>query len=48
VSLVDKKGMDDEKGITLSKKLFRTGSTFNIGAFTVMVILVALYAVFWK
>jgi solute:Na+ symporter, SSS family len=48
VSLVDKKGMDDEKGITLSKKLFRTGSTFNIGAFAVMVILVALYTIFWK
>lgn len=48
VSLVDKKGMDDEKGITLSRNLFRTGSTFNIGAFAVMVILVALYAVFWK
>ncbi|HSI71274.1 MAG TPA: sodium/sugar symporter [Gillisia sp.] len=48
VSLLEKKGMDDEKGITLSKTLFRTGSTFNVGAFAVMVILVALYAVFWK
>ncbi|MCM4160192.1 sodium/solute symporter [Antarcticibacterium flavum] len=48
VSLAEKKGRDDEKGIPLSKGLFKTSPTFNIGAFAVMVILVALYAIFWK
>jgi solute:Na+ symporter, SSS family len=48
VSLAEKKGRDDEKGITLAKNLFKTSSTFNIGAFAVMLILVALYAIFWK
>jgi len=48
VSLFQHKGKDDEKGIPLSKELFKTSPLFNIGAFAVMIILVALYAVFWK
>jgi len=48
VSWVQHNGKDDEKGIQLSKQLFKTGSVFNIGAFAVMIILVALYAAFWK
>jgi SSS family solute:Na+ symporter len=48
VSLSQHKGKDDEKGIKLGKDLFKTSKVFNIGAFTVMIILVALYALFWK
>ncbi len=48
VSLFQHKGKDDEKGIPLSKELFKTSPLFNIGAFAVMIILVALYSVFWK
>jgi len=48
VSWNQNKGKDDEKGIPLSKALFKTSPEFNIGAFAVMIILVALYAAFWK
>lgn len=48
VSFAQNKGRDDEKGIPLSSGLFKTSPTFNIGAFTVMIILVVLYAMFWK
>lgn len=41
-------GKDNEKGILLSKQLFKTCPVFNIGAFAVIIILVALYAAFWK
>lgn len=42
------KGADDEKGIEITKDLFKTSPLFNIGAFAIMIILVALYAVFWN
>ncbi|CAN5257674.1 sodium/sugar symporter [soil metagenome] len=48
VSLMENKGKDDEKGIIISRNLFKTSPTFNIGAFAVMIILVVLYALFWK
>jgi len=48
VSYFQHKGVDDEKGIPLTKNLFKTSPKFNIGAFAVMIILVALYAAFWK
>jgi SSS family solute:Na+ symporter len=48
VSLLQNKGKEDPKGITLTKDIFKTNATFNIGAFAVMVILVALYAMFWN
>ena len=48
VSYFQHKGKDDEKGIEISKELFKTSPLFNIGAFAIMIILVALYAVFWK
>ena len=38
---------DDQKGINLTKKLFATNKTFNIGAFSVLVITAFLYAMFW-
>ena len=37
----------DPKGILLSKKLFATDKTFNVGAFGVLLITVLLYALFW-
>jgi len=38
---------DDPKGIVLSKQLFATDKTFNVGAFGVLLIIVLLYALFW-
>ncbi len=38
---------DDPKGINLTKKLFATNMTFNIGAFSVLLITAFLYAMFW-
>lgn len=48
VSYVQHKGADDEKGITITKQLFKTSPLFNIGTFALMLILVALYGVFWN
>ncbi len=48
VSYVQHKGADDNKGIPITKQLFKTSPLFNIGAFAVMLILVALYASFWN
>ncbi|NOR27364.1 MAG: sodium/solute symporter, partial [Lutibacter sp.] len=48
VSLLQNKGKEDEKGITISKTLFKTSPLFNIGSFAVMLILVVLYSLFWK
>ncbi len=48
VSYFQHKGADDEKGIVITKDLFKTSTKFNIGSFAVMIILVALYAIFWK
>lgn len=47
ISYLEGKGADNPKGITLSKELFKTSPLFNIGAFAVMIILIALYAMFW-
>lgn len=48
VSYVQHKGKDDEKGIPITKQMFKTSPLFNIGAFAIMVILVVLYAMFWS
>jgi SSS family solute:Na+ symporter len=48
VSYLQHKGADDEKGIPITKQLFKTSPIFNIGAFAIMLILVALYAMFWN
>ncbi|GAB1307843.1 sodium/sugar symporter [Urechidicola sp. KH5] len=48
VSFAQNKGAEDAKGITLSKSIFKTSPVFNIGAFTVMIILTVLYALFWS
>ncbi|MCF6297111.1 MAG: sodium/sugar symporter [Flavobacteriaceae bacterium] len=47
VSLLQNKGREDEKGIDITKELFKTSPIFNIGAFAIMIILVVLYALFW-
>lgn len=48
VSLIQNRGADDPKGIPLDKAMFKTGKGFNIASFAVMIILVALYSIFWK
>ena len=48
VSWLENRGDDDAKGISISKSTFQTGGTFNIGAFAVMVVLTALYGLFWS
>jgi SSS family solute:Na+ symporter len=47
-SLIQHKSRDDKKGIPISKQLFKTSPLFNIGSFAIMIILVAVYAIFWK
>ena len=47
-SLYQNKGEDDAKGIPLTKQMFKTSPVFNIGAFAIMLILTAMYAVFWN
>jgi SSS family solute:Na+ symporter len=48
VSKIEHKNKDDAKGIPLVKNIFKTSSVFNAGAFALMLILTALYAVFWS
>jgi SSS family solute:Na+ symporter len=48
VSLNQTRGKDDDKGINLKRELFRTTPLFNIGSFAVLLVLAALYAIFWK
>ncbi|WP_434036408.1 sodium/sugar symporter [Formosa sp. 4Alg 33] len=47
ISYLQNKGADDEKGITLSKELFKTSPLFNIGAFVICIVTAALYCLFW-
>ena len=47
VSLRENKEKDDAKGIELTKEMFDTPAIYNIGAFALMLVLVALYAFFW-
>ncbi|MBD0777538.1 sodium/solute symporter [Maribacter sp. ANRC-HE7] len=47
-SLIQNKGADDDKGIPLTGKIFKTSPLFNIGAFAIMIILTVLYAMLWK
>ena len=48
VSWSEGQGADDAKGIAISKRTFKTGPVFNVGAFAVMVVLVVLYGLFWS
>ena len=47
LSHLQNKGKDDEKGIPLSKELFKTSPLFNIGSFIICLITAALYCLFW-
>ena len=47
ISYVEGKGADNPKGIVITKELFKTTPLFSIGAFAVMIITIALYAMFW-
>lgn len=38
---------DDPKAISFTSKMFKTEKVFNIGAYAICIILVALYAIFW-
>jgi len=48
VSYIQNKGAKDSKGIEISISTFKTSAIFNITSFAIMLILVALYAFFWK
>ena len=48
VSWNQNKGADDAKGFELKRETFKTNAVFNISAFAIMIILVFLYAFFWK
>jgi SSS family solute:Na+ symporter len=48
ISYFQHKGADDEKGIEITKELFKTSPLFNIGSFAIILVLVALYAAFWN
>jgi SSS family solute:Na+ symporter len=48
ISYTQNKGADDAKAIPISKALFKTSPGFNIAAFAIMIILVALYSLLWK
>ena len=47
VSMTTSEEPDDPKGIPLKASMFKTGATFNISAYVILIILVVLYAVFW-
>ena len=47
ISLVETKGANHPKSIVITKKLFKTGPAFNIGAFAILLIVAMLYAIFW-
>ncbi|AWW29578.1 sodium/glucose cotransporter [Echinicola strongylocentroti] len=47
ISLVQGKGKDSPNAIEIDKKLFKTSSTFKVGAAIIILGLVVLYAVFW-
>lgn len=47
ISLLEGKGTDDEKGIELNRGTFKTSTSFNLSAFTISILLVVLYSLFW-
>lgn len=47
ISMTTSVEVDDPKGIQLTANLFKTGSVFNISAYTILLLLVVLYSVFW-
>jgi SSS family solute:Na+ symporter len=47
ISLYEGKGKDHPNGIEINKELFRTSTTFKIGAILISGITAALYIIFW-
>ncbi|MCK5774838.1 MAG: hypothetical protein KAH25_01615, partial [Bacteroidales bacterium] len=47
ISIITGHNKDDAKGIKITKKTFYTDPLFNILSFSIMLILVMLYAMFW-
>ena len=47
ISLYEGKGKDHPNGIDINKELFRTSTTFKIGAILISGITAALYIIFW-
>ncbi len=46
ISLLDKKG-NENKGLEISRKIFRTDRTFNILSIVIIIIFSAIYIIFW-
>ena len=47
VSLTTNPNDDDPKAIITTSETFKTRRSFNIGAYTVLIITAVLYAIFW-
>ena len=47
VSLNQNKGTNDPKGIELKEGVFNTDRVFNVGAFAILLMLTAIYSIFW-
>jgi len=47
VSLNQNKGANDPKGIELKEGVFNTDQVFNVGSFAILLMLAAIYSIFW-
>jgi len=47
ISLYEGKGKDHPNSIDINRELFKTSTTFKIGAFLISGIIAALYIIFW-
>ena len=47
VSLNQNKGTNDPKGIELKEGVFNTDRVFNVGSFAILLMLAAIYSIFW-
>ncbi len=48
ISVIQNRGKDDKKTLVLEKGIFKTHAAFNVVAFAIIIVLCALYAVFWN
>jgi solute:Na+ symporter, SSS family len=47
ISLIEKKGRSDSKGIELQKGIFHTSTSFNLAGIGISAILLVIYTIFW-
>lgn len=47
LSHLQNKGVDDPKGIKITKDLFKTSPLFNMGSIVICILLIVLYCLFW-